>query len=61
MVLADELVEQGRANIFEKGAKEPNVYLGKSLKRSLWRCISLARAKPALEADNVFLSEDAVH
>jgi site-specific recombinase XerD len=58
MRLPDLDLEQSRAKIFGKGAKERYVFLGKSTRRALWRYVSLARAEPILGADNVFLSED---
>lgn len=51
-------LEQGRAKVMGKGAKERYVYFGKATKRSLWRYMSLARPEPAPNVENLFLTFD---
>lgn len=55
---ADLDLEQGRAKVMGKGAKERYVYFGKATKRALWRYISLARTEPAPNVENLFLTFD---
>jgi site-specific recombinase XerD len=55
---ADLDLEQGRAKVMGKGAKERYVYFGKATKRALWRYISLARPEPAPNVNNLFLTFD---
>jgi integrase len=54
--LADLDLEQGRAKVMGKGAKERYVYFGRATKRVLWRYISLARPEPAPNVENLFLT-----
>ena len=49
-------LEEGRALVMGKGAKERYVFIGKSTKRALWRYISLSRPEPAPNVDRVFLT-----
>lgn len=56
--LVDLNLEQGRAKVMGKGAKERYVYFGKATKRALWRYISLARPEPMSNAENLFLTFD---
>jgi integrase/recombinase XerD len=56
--LADLDLEQGRAKVMGKGAKERYVYFGRATKRALWRYISLARPEPAPNVENLFLTFD---
>ncbi len=56
--LADLNLEQGRAKVMGKGAKERYVYFGKATKRILWRYISLARPEPMPNVENLFLTFD---
>lgn len=56
--LTDLDLEQGRAKVMGKGAKERYVYFGRATKRVLWRYISLARPEPAPNVENLFLTFD---
>jgi site-specific recombinase XerD len=56
--MADIDLEQGRAKVMGKGAKERYIYFGKATKRVLWRYISLARPEPAPNVENLFLTFD---
>lgn len=49
-------LEEGRALVMGKGAKERYVFIGKATKRALWRYISLSRPEPAPNVDRVFLT-----
>jgi len=49
-------LEEGRALVTGKGAKERYVFIGKATKRALWRYISLSRPEPAPNVDRVFLT-----
>jgi len=54
--LSDLELEQARAKVMGKGAKERYVYFGRSTKRALWRYMSLSRPEPAPNVDNLFLT-----
>jgi integrase/recombinase XerD len=56
--MADLDLEQGRAKVMGKGAKERYIYFGKATKRVMWRYISLARAEPVPNVENLFLTFD---
>lgn len=56
--MANLELEQGRARVMGKGAKERDVYFGKATRNALWRYISLARPEPFQRVDNLFLYHD---
>jgi len=51
-------LDQGRALIMGKGAKERYVFFGKTTRQALWRYISLARPEPYARVENLFLYHD---
>lgn len=56
--LANVELDQGRARVMGKGAKERDVFFGKATRNALWRYISLARPDPYQRVDNLFLYHD---
>jgi integrase/recombinase XerD len=58
LTMADIDLDQGRAKVMGKGAKERYIFFGKATKRVMWRYISLARAEPVPNVENLFLTFD---
>jgi|MTBAKMStandDraft_1061839.scaffolds.fasta_scaffold18089_1 integrase/recombinase XerD len=51
-------LDQSRALIMGKGAKQRYIFFGKTSRKALWQYISMARPEPKLGIDNVFLTHD---
>lgn len=58
MQLKDLDMDQGRAMIMGKGAKQRFIFFGKVTKKALWRYLSFARPEPMAGTGNVFLTHD---
>ena len=56
--MPDLSLEEGRALVMGKGAKQRFVFLGSSTKRALWRYVSLHRPQTVLGKDFVFLTRN---
>ncbi|MEK7808804.1 MAG: tyrosine-type recombinase/integrase [Chloroflexota bacterium] len=49
-------LEEGRALVMGKGAKERYVFLGKATKKALWKYFSFGRPEPAPNVNRVFIT-----
>ncbi len=56
--LADLQLEEHRALVMGKGAKQRYVFFGKLARQALWRYLSLGRAEPMPGVEVVFINQD---
>jgi site-specific recombinase XerD len=58
LMLADVKLEENRALVMGKGAKQRYVFFGKITRQALWRYVSLGRAEPMPGVEVVLLNQD---
>lgn len=60
LTMANLNIDENRALVMGKGAKQRFVYFGKLTKQAVWRYISLARPEPMPGVDNLLLNHDGL-